>query len=109
MAFLEILLGFLISLIVSGIIIYLVTKLFGEEEGFGTAILTAFIGAIIYAIVYYFFGIGWIATLVGGIAWLFAIGSLYKIGWLKSFFIALVIWIFAMIINIIFPTIKGPF
>ena len=40
---------FLVSLVISAIIIYVVTKIFGEKEGFGTAILTAFIGAIIYA------------------------------------------------------------
>jgi hypothetical protein len=30
---------FLISLVISAIIIYVVTKIFGEKEGFGTAIL----------------------------------------------------------------------
>ena len=108
MEFLNILIAFILSLIISAIIIYLVTKLFGEEEGFTTALLTAFIGAIIYGIVYYFFGIGWVAALIGGIAWLIALSNLYKIGWLKSFFVAIVIWIFSMIINLILPTITGP-
>ncbi len=39
---------FFISLFISAIIIYVVTKLFGEKEGFGTALEAALIGAIIY-------------------------------------------------------------
>jgi len=66
------------------------------------------LGAIIFAIVSYFIGIGWVAALVGGIAWLIALGSMYGIGWLKSFIIAVVIWIFAVIVNIVFPINAGP-
>jgi hypothetical protein len=108
MAFLAVLVGFLISLVISAIIIYLAAKLLGEKEGFGTAILAAFVGAIIFALASYFIGIGWIAALIGGIAWLIALGSLYQIGWLKSFVIAIVIWIFATIVSLVLPTIAGP-
>ena len=108
MALLEVLLGFLISLVVSGLIIYIATKLFGEKEGFGTALLTAFIGAIIFALASYMISSAWIASIVAGIAWIIAIGSLYNIGWLKSFIIAIVIWVLARIIGVILPTISGP-
>ena len=108
MAFIGVLLGFLISLVISAIVIYLAAKLLGEKEGFGTAILTALVGAIIFALVSYFLGIGWIAALISGIAWLIALGSLYKIGWLKSLVIAVVIWIFATIVSLVLPTIAGP-
>ena len=108
MAFIGVLLGFLISLVISAFIIYLAAKMLGEKEGFGTAILAAFIGAIIFALATYFLGGGWIAALVGGLAWLIALGSLYRIGWLKAFFIAVVIWIFATIVSLILPTVVGP-
>jgi len=108
MVFSGVLLGFLISLVISAIIIYLAAKLFGEEEGFGTAIMAALSGAIIFSLVSYFIGIGWIAALIGGIGWLIALGSLYNIGWLKSFFIAIVIWVFANIVSLVLPTIAGP-
>jgi len=108
MAFTGVLLGFLISLVISGIIIFIAAKLFGEEEGFGTAIWAALSGAIIFALVSYFIGVGWVATLIGGIAWLIALGSLYNIGWLKSFVIAFVIWVFATIVSAVLPTIAGP-
>ena len=102
---------FLISLVISAIIIYFVTKIFGEKEGgFGTAILAAFIGAIIYAAAYYFLRpeLGWLASLIGGIAWLIALGFLYGIGWLKALGIAIIIWIIAAIVGIFLPTMMGP-
>ena len=102
---------FLISLIISAIIIYFVTKIFGEEkEGFGTALLTAFIGAIIYAAAYYFLRpeLGWLASLIGGIAWLIALGFLYGIGWMKALGIAVIVWIIAAIVSFVLPTVMGP-
>lgn len=103
MALLEIVIEFLISLLVSGVIIFLATKLLGEEEGFGTAILAGLFGAIIFALVSYFIGIGWVATLIAGIAWLIALGNLYNIGWLKSLVLAIVIWIFSAIVSWVLP------
>ena len=101
---------FVISLIISAIIIYVVTKIFGEKEGFGTALLAAFIGAIIYAAAYYFLKpeLGWLASLIGGIAWLIALGFLYGIGWLKALVIAIIVWIIAAIVGIFLPTMIGP-
>jgi len=108
MVFLEVLIGFLVSLVISAVIIYLATKLLGEEEGFGTALLTAFVGTVIFAIVFYFIGVGWVASLIGGVAWLIALGSLYEIGWLKAFVIAVVIWVFATLVSSVLPTLLGP-
>lgn len=108
MVFSGVLIGFLISLGISAIIIYLATKLLGEKEGFGTAILAALVGAIIFAVVSHFLGVGLVASLVGGIAWLIALGSLYKIGWLKSFAIAVIIWIFTAILSLVLPRILQP-
>jgi len=101
---------FVISLIISAIIIYVVTKMFGEKEGFGTALLAAFIGAIIYAAAYYFLKpeLGWLASLIGGIAWLIVLGFLYGNGWLKALVIAIIVWIIAAIVGIFLPTMIGP-
>src|SRR3989339_1651867 len=101
MALTGMLLGFLISLVISGVIIFVATKLFGEEEGFGTAIWAALSGAVIFAIVSYFIGTGLIATIIGGIAWLIALGSLYNIGWIKSFVVAVVIWFFTNVVRVV--------
>lgn len=108
MAFTATLVGFITSLVISAIIIYFSAKLFGEKEGIGTAFLAAFIGAIVYALAYYFLGAGILAMIIGGIAWLLALGSLYSIGWLKALAIAVVIWVIASIVNYVLPTVTGP-
>jgi hypothetical protein len=99
---------FIVGLIVSAIIIYVVTKLFGEREGIGTALLAALAGAIIYALAYYFLGHGLLAALIGGFVWLLALGSLYKIGWLKALVVAVIVWIVAAIVGFVLPTVVGP-
>ncbi|MGM5482724.1 MAG: hypothetical protein ACQESF_04645 [Nanobdellota archaeon] len=108
MALLETLIGFLISLVISGIIIYLATKLFGETKGFGTAIMAALIGAIIFSIAAYFLSVGWIASVIGGIAWLIALSSLYNMGWLKALIVAVVIWVFSALVSLVLPNIARP-
>ena len=99
---------FIVGLIVSAIIIYVVTKLFGETEGIRTALLAAPAGAIIYALAYYFLGHGLLAALIGGFVWLLALGSLYNIGWLKALVVAVIVWIVAAIIGFVLPTVVGP-
>ncbi len=99
---------FLIGLFISAVIIYVVTRLFGENRGIGRAIMTAFIGTLVYTATYYLIETGWIAAIVAGIVWLTALGSLYKIGFLKSLVIAFVIWICATIIGVLLPTVSGP-
>ncbi len=103
------LIGFIVSLIVSSVVIFIATKIFGEQEGFSTAILAAFIGAVIYSFAHYFLGSGTIASVIGGLAWIITLASLYDIGWLKSFIIAIVIWGFANIVSWVLPTLAGPF
>jgi len=102
-----VILNFVISMVVSTIIIYIVTKLLGEEEGFGSAVLAALVGAIIYTGAYFFLGTGLLAAVIGGIAWLIALGSIYEIGWLKAMLIAVVMWIVVSILSFL-PTVIGP-
>ena len=99
---------FLIGLLVSAIIIYMITRLFGQSRGLGRAILTAIIGTIVYTAAYYIIETGWIAAIAAGIVWLIALGFLYKMGFLKSLVIAFVIWICATIIGVFLPTVSGP-
>jgi hypothetical protein len=106
-SFVALLLNFVISLIVSTIVIYIVVKLFGEEEGIGTAVMAAFAGSVIYALAYYFLGTGLLAAVIGGIAWLIALGSLYEIGWGKALLVAVVVWVVVSILSFL-PTLIGP-
>jgi hypothetical protein len=99
---------FIVALIISTVIIYFVAKFFGEKEGIGTAFLAALTGTIIYTVVYYLMGKGWIAAIIAGIVWLMALKFFYKIGWLKSLVIAVVVWILTTIIGWFLPTLTGP-
>ncbi len=101
-------LGFILALIVSTIVIWVVTKLFGEKEGIGTALIAAIAGTIIYTIAYWLLGNGLLAAILGGIVWLLALKGLYKIGWLKALVIAIAIWILTWLVGLILPTLTGP-
>jgi hypothetical protein len=101
-------LTFIVGLVVSAIIIYVTTKLFGQKEGIGQAFVTAFIGTLIYFVAYFIFGNGLISSLVGGIIWLIALKVFYNIGWFKAFVIAVVVWISATVIGFLLPTVPGP-
>jgi hypothetical protein len=103
-----IIIGFIVSLIVSTLIIFLATKLMGETEGLGTAIGAAFIGSLIFSAAYYFISSSFWAAAIGGLAWLLTLQSLYKIGWIKSAVIAIIIWLIAGVISYVLPTITGP-
>jgi hypothetical protein len=99
---------FVVGLVVSTIIIYIVTKLFGEKEGIGRAFLTALVGAIVYSVAYFLMGNGWLAAIIGGIVWLIALRALYHMGWLKSLGVAVIVWIAAVIVGLLLPTAPGP-
>ena len=100
---LGIVLGFLISLVVSAIIIYAVTALFRKNEGGGTALAAALIGAIIYGLAYFFLGNGLLAAVLGGIGWVIALAGLYDIGWLKASVIAVIIWLISTVVSWVLP------
>jgi len=99
---------FVIGWVISAIIIYVVTKLFEQKEGFGTAFLAALVGAIIYALVYYFLGSGLLAGIVAGLGWLIALATLYEMSGLRALGTAVVVWIVATIVGWFLPTILGP-
>lgn len=102
------LLYFAVALVISTVIIYVITKLFGETEGIKTAFLAALIGTIVYTIIYYIIGQGLIAALIAGIVWLLVLQKLYTIGWVKSLIIAVAIWIVTSIAGWFLPTLTGP-
>ena len=102
-------LGFLIGLVISTFLIYVVTKLMGEKEGFKTAFFAALLGSIMFGIVSYVFGYGFLAAAIGSIIWLISLKWLYSTGWLKAILIAVVIWIVVSIVGVFLPTFPNPF
>ncbi len=99
---------FVIGWIISAIIIYVVTKLFQQSEGIGTAFLAALVGAIIYALAYFFLGSGLLAAVVAGLGWLVALALLYEMSGFRALAVAVVVWIVAIIVGWFLPTILGP-
>lgn len=99
---------FVVSLLVSTVIIYVASKLFGQEEGIGRAFVAAIVGTVVYSAAYFLLGTGWLAAIVGGIVWLLALKWLYDIGWLKALGIAIVVWIAATVVGFLLPTAPGP-
>ena len=104
----DVLARFVLSVVVSAIIIYVASKLFGQKEGLGSAVLAAIVGAVIYGAAYFFIGEHFMASVIGGIVWLLALKGVYDIGWGRALVIAIVVWILATGIGYFLPTLTGP-
>lgn len=100
--------SFVVALIISTLIIYIIAKMFGEKEGIATAAIAALIGTVIYALFFYVLGQGLIAAFIAGIVWLVALQHLYSIGWIKSFAIAVLIWFVTSVAGWFLPALIGP-
>ena len=101
---------FVIALVISTIIIFIVTKLFRGRTNLGKAFITAVIGAVVWVVVYYLFGHGLLALVVGGIAWLLALKGIYGLSWTRATIIAVIIWIVSYFVTVALglPTVSGP-
>ena len=101
---------FVIGLIISTIIIFIVTKLFKGRTNIGKAFITALIGTLVWVVTYYLFGHGLLATVLGGIAWLFALRVIHGLSWTRSAIVAVIIWIvfYLVTVGLGLPTATGP-
>jgi hypothetical protein len=99
---------FLVGLVISTVVIYLVTLLLGRRRSVKLAIFTAVIGSIVYGIAYILLGNGFLSAVLGGIAWLLALKSIYRMSWLKALIVAVIIWIITTAISTFLPTAIGP-
>jgi len=99
---------FIIGLLISTLVIYLVTSITRHRRSIKLALFTAIIGSIVYGIVYLWLGNGFLSAVLGGIAWLLALKAIYRMGWLKALIIAASIWIITSIIGVLLPTATGP-
>jgi hypothetical protein len=101
---------FVIGLVISTVIIFAVTALFRGRTNIGKAFITALIGTIVWVVTYYLFGDGLLATVVGGIVWLFALRGIYGLSWTRSAIVAVIIWIVSYFVTVALglPTTTGP-
>ncbi|MCC7575027.1 hypothetical protein KO361_05525 [Candidatus Woesearchaeota archaeon] len=94
---------FLISWLISAIIIHLSASILGKRKGFWTAMVTALIGSIIYTTSYYFIQNNLLSSTIAGLTWLIILKTLYKTRWIRTALIALTIWILNTITSIFLP------
>jgi hypothetical protein len=104
----SIIVPFLIGLLVSTIVIYVVTLFMRQRRSVKLALLAAIIGSIVYVIAYTRLQDPLLSAILGGIAWLLALRVIYRMGWLKALVVAVVIWIIAYVIDGFLPTAIGP-
>lgn len=99
---------FLIGLLVSTLVIYVVTLFMRQRRSMKLALFTAIIGSIVYGIAYVLLGNGYLSAVLGGIAWLLALKAIYHMGWLKALIVAVGIWIITTVIGVLLPSAIGP-
>ena len=99
---------FLVGLLISTVMIYLVTFILGQRRSIKLAFFTAIIGSIVYGISYAILGNGFLSAILGGIAWLLALKTIYGMGWLKALIVAVIVWIITTAIGTLLPTAIGP-
>ena len=99
---------FLVGLVISTVVIYLITFLLGKRRSIKLAIFTAIIGSIVYGIAYILLGNGFLSAVLGGIAWLLSLKSVYKMGWLRALIVAVIVWVITTAISTLLPTAIGP-
>lgn len=99
---------FLVGLLISTVVIYLITLILGQRRGIKLALFAAIVGSIVYGITYAIFGNGFLSAVLGGIAWLLALKTIYRMSWLKSIIVAVIVWIITTAIGSLLPTAIGP-
>ena len=99
---------FLVGLLISTVVIYLITFILGQRRGIKLALFAAIVGSIVYGITYAILGNGFLSAVLGGIAWLLALKTIYRMSWLKSLIVAVIVWIITTAIGSLLPTAIGP-
>ena len=109
MVYLSSITSFLSGLVVSAVVIYTVTTVFGRRKGLMKAIYAALSGSVIYSLADIFIESGLLSTFFGSMVWLLALKHFYRMGWTRAVIIAAFIWILSNIVSVFLPTLSGPF
>ncbi len=99
---------FLLGLLISTVVIYIVTTFMRQRRSVKLALFAAIIGSIVYIVSYIEFKDDFISAFLGGIAWLLSLKFIYRMGWLKALIVAVVIWIITTLLGNWLPTAIGP-
>lgn len=99
---------FLVGLLISTVVIYVVTFFMRQRRSVKLAFFAAIIGSIVYYIAFIALGQSFLSAVLGGIAWLLALKAIYRMGWLKALIVAVTIWIITTFVGEWLPTALGP-
>ena len=99
---------FLVGLLISTVVIYVVTFFMRQRRSVKLAFFAAIIGSIVYYIAFIALGHSFLSAVLGGIAWLLALKAIYRMGWLKALIVAVAIWIITTFVGEWLPTALGP-
>ena len=104
MALLDLLIGFVVSLLIGAFGIYVGARVIADRDDYEYAILTALVGAVVWWLVAAL--VGWIpllGPLLAFFAWLYVINARYPGGWGTAIGIALVafvtVWVVLLVLN----------
>lgn len=99
---------FLVGLLISTLVIYIVTFFMRQRRSVKLALFAAIIGSIVYYVSYIAFKDPFLSAFIGGIAWLVALKTIYRMGWLRALIVAVIVWIITTVIGALLPTAIGP-
>ena len=89
----------LVHLFMLTLIIYLVTSLLGKRRSMKLALFTSIVGLIVYWIANYLWTNTLVSAFLGGIAWLVALKTVYRMGWIKALIVAVGILIITYVVT----------
>lgn len=106
MALIDLVIGFVVSLIIGALGIYVGARVIVNRDDYEYAIITALIGAVVWWVVAAL--VGWIpllGPLLALLAWIYVINARYPGGWVNAIGIALVafvtVWVVLLVLNAI--------
>ena len=103
MALIDLVIGFVVSLLIGALGIYVGARVIANRDDYEYAIITALIGAVVWWVIATFIPI--IGSILALIAWIYVINARYPGGWLNAIGIALVafvtVWVVLLILSAI--------
>ena len=110
MAVLDLVIGFVVSLLIGAFGIYVGARFIADRDDYEYAILTALVGAIVWWLVAGLFSLiplvgGLIGSLLGLLAWIYVINARYPGGWGSAIGIALVAYITVWAVLVLLSTV----
>jgi hypothetical protein len=106
MALIESIIGFVVSLLIGALGIYVGARVIVDYEDYTYAIVTALIGALVWYVVALLFGwIPFLGPLLALIAYIAVVNWRYPGGWLEAIGIALVAWIAVLVVTYVLAAI----